>query len=302
MEQKRAVGSVLLGGTCWGIISVFIKPLSAAGLNAIQISAARLLLASAAYFAFLALRSPQKLKIRLRDLWMFLCTGCVCVALCNVLYAYSIVASEASVAVVLMYTSPVFILLFSALFFKERITPRKLIAMFITVVGCVCVAGVLGGSHAWPLVVIITGVGSGLTYGLYSIFGRVALKKYAPETVTAYTFLCGAAALAFFGDLPGTFRLAVSEPKLLFFFAGLAVVSTVMAFGFYTWGLKRMDPGKAGILAAIEPLVGAVVGMAFYGEDRGWVKILGIVLILTSIVLLELPDRKKAPINGASEK
>ena len=61
----------------------------------------------------------------------------------------------------------------------------------------------------------------------------------------------------------------------------------------YTWGLQRMESGKAAIFVAVEPVVGAVVGMTFYNEPYNFVKILGMILIVGSIILLGFSDSIK---------
>ena len=69
--------------------------------------------------------------------------------------------------------------------------------------------------------------------------------------------------------------------------------STVLPYFLYTWGLERIESGKAAILVAVEPLVGALVGMLVFHESRNAVKLVGIALILTAIVLLNLPEKQK---------
>lgn len=290
MKERNAIASVLAAGILWGIISLFIRPMSAAGLDSMQIAAVRMIVAAVAFVGFTAIRFPQKLRIRLRDVWMFVGTGVVSVALFNFCYFYTIIHSEASVAVVLLYTSPVFILLLSALLFRERITRRKVLALALTFAGCVCVAGLTGGTRLSALV-LAAGLGSGLFYGLYTIFGRYALQKYDSVTVTAYTFLFGLVS-----TLPvcRPIQLAQSlcaQPTLCLLGVGIGLCSTVLPYFFYTWGLERMESGKAAILVAVEPLVGAVIGMTVFRESCGAVKLMGIALILTAIVLLNLPDQ-----------
>ena len=72
---------------------------------------------------------------------------------------------------------------------------------------------------------------------------------------------------------------------------GIVVVSTVLPYVLYTWGLQRMDSGRAAILAAVEPLVGTVLGMAAYGESRAPAKLAGILLILAAILLLNRREK-----------
>ncbi len=292
MQTQKAVPAVIGAGVLWGVISLFIRPLSAAGFDPTQIATVRMSVAAAAFLVVIAARSPAKLRVRLRDLWMFIGTGVVSVALFNFCYFYTIIHSEASVAVVLLYTSPVFILLLSALLFHERVTRRKLLALALTFAGCVCVAGLTGGVRL-SAVVFLTGIGSGLFYGLYTIFGRYALAKYDASTVTAYSFVFSLLATLPFGKPAALVRTVAAEPRLLLLCVGIGVCSTVLPYYLYTWGLERMESGKAAILVAVEPLVGAVVGMTVFHESRSPVKLVGIALILTAIVLLNLPEKQK---------
>ena len=289
MERTKAVAAVLAAGVMWGCISLFIRPLSAAGLDSTQIAAVRMLVAAPVFFAVTAIRSRESLRVRARDLWMFVGTGVLSVTLFNFCYFYTIIHSEASVAVVLLYTSPVFILLLSALLFRERITMRKVTALALTFVGCVCVAGLTGGTRLSALV-LLTGIGSGLFYALYTIFGRVALQRYDTVCVTAYTFLFGLLGTLPFSNPAQIVRLASTQPKLLLLYLGVGVCCTVLPYYFYTWGLQRMESGKAAILVAVEPMVGAVVGMTVFHESRSAVKLVGVACILTAIVLLNLPQ------------
>ena len=280
MQEQKAIPAVLGAGALWGLISLFIRPLSAAGLDSMQIAAVRMVTATVLFLTVIAVRSPEKLRVRLRDLWMFVGTGIVSVTLFNFCYFYTIIHSEASVAVVLLYTSPVFILLLSALLFHERVTRRKLFALALTFAGCVCVAGLTGGVRL-SAVVCLTGIGSGLFYGLYTIFGRYALAKYDASTVTAYSFLFGLLGSLPFGKPAALIRTVSAEPRLALLCVGIGVCSTVLPYFLYTWGLQRMESGKAAILVAVEPLVGAVIGMTVFRESRSAVKLVGIALILT---------------------
>lgn len=284
--DEKASAAVILAGVLWGTISIFIRALSAAGISSLEISMIRMIVAAALFTIVVGLKDRALLKVRLRDLWMFAGTGIVSVVFFNCCYFSTIINSEASVAVVLLYTSPVFIMLLSALLFQEKITGRKLAALGLTVAGCVLVAGLLGGSVTIRPNVLLTGLASGLFYGLYTIFGRFALEKYDTMTVTAYTFLFGMAGSVVIGD-PGRVWGIVSEaPTLLLWCLGIGVFCTVLPYFLYTWGLQRLEAGKAAILVAVEPLVGAVIGMTVFHETHDPLKLLGIAFIIGAIILL----------------
>ncbi|MBQ8962155.1 MAG: EamA family transporter [Ruminococcus sp.] len=284
MKRHLPAAAVIGAGVLWGMISLFIRGLSAAGFDPMQISLIRMGVA-APVFLLAALALKKDLRVRLRDLWMFAGTGIVSIVLFNVSYFYTMIKSEASVAVVLLYTSPVFIMLLSAVIFRERITGVKLIALGLTFAGCFLTAGVSKGAGLTPFV-LLTGLASGLFYGLYTIFGRFALNKYPPMTVTALTFIAGAVGSLPIGKPLRTAELAFSSAGTALLCLGIGVVCTVLPYFLYTWGLAKMESGKAAILVAVEPLVGAVLGMALYGESRDAAKLIGIVMILAAIILL----------------
>ncbi len=285
MKEKQAITAVVLSGVLWGIINVFTKQLAGKGLSPLQITAIRLFVATPVFTLFLCIVSPEKLKIRLRDMWMFVGTGVISVVLFNCFYFYTTVNSQASVSVVLLYTSPVFVMLFSALLFHEKITGRKLAALIFTITGCVLVAGFLGGHETIRPLELVTGLASGLFYALYTIFARIAMQRYDMLTVTAYTFLFGMIA-----SLPlAQGRLADilwASPSLFFWCLGIGVLCTVLPYALYTWGLANMESSKAAILVAVEPLVGAVIGIVCFHEGAGAAKLCGMALILSAIVLL----------------
>lgn len=291
MRNQKPVIAVIGAGVLWGIISIFIDKLSAAGLDSLQISLVRMAVSAVTFAAVTALTDVKKLKIKLKDIWMFMGTGIVSVVMFNICYFYTIVHSEASVAVVLLYTSPIFILLISAPLFHERITPKKLVALGMTFGGCVLVAGVLGGGISLTPFVFFTGLGSGFFYALYTIFGRFALKKYDTVTVTAYTFIFGLLGALPLGKAGATLAVIKVQPTLIWWGLGVGIICAVLPYFLYTWGLQRMESGKAAILVAVEPLVGAVVGMTRFHEDHSPLKLCGIALILGAIILLNLKEK-----------
>ena len=119
-EDIKPVIAVLIAGILWGIINIFIKNLSAHGLDAFQISAIRMTVSVIVMFLFLLITDRSKFRISIKDIWIFACTGIISVVLFNTCYFYTMINSQASVAVVLLYTSPIFVMLISAVVFKEK--------------------------------------------------------------------------------------------------------------------------------------------------------------------------------------
>jgi len=286
MRQSRYTLSVIAAGILWGIISIFIKGLNASDLSPIQILQLRAIIASVIMAPYLFITDKKLLYFNLKDIWMFIGTGVISLTFFSLCYFQTIIESGASVAVILLYTSPIFVILFSLALFKEKITAVKLTALVMTFMGCILVSGLGQNGGGITVKGFIIGLGSGLGYALYSIFSRYALRKYHVLTITFYTFLfCGLSIIPFSGLGLGS---GIMQPQLLLYGAAIALFCTVLPYLFYTYGMLRIETGKAAILVTVEPLVGTLVGCGLYGEPMTLLKAIGILLTFGAVILLGL--------------
>lgn len=283
---------VLLAGVSWGLIGLFSRPLSNAGLDPVQITVTRCAIVSLALGCYLLAVRPAALRIRLRDMWLFVGTGVLSFAFFNVCYFASIEACGLSVATILMNTAPCFIVALSCVLFKERFTARKGSSLLLATVGCLLVVGIGSGAQL-SFEGIALGLGSGFGYALYTLFARVALKRYDGITVTFYTFLFAFLSLVFACDPATVVAIGFSAPGVTLPMIALALVSTLLPFACYTSGLAHMDAGKASIMTFVEPLVAAVIGVGLFGEVLTMLNVAGIMLIIAGVSVINLPERKK---------
>ena len=287
--DKRFIGPllVMLAGVFWGSMGIFVRTMSGWGFSSIQITAVRLTLASVFFLILLLLRSPADLQIRLRDIPLFLALGVISILFFTICYFTAITMLSLSTAAILLYTSPIWVMLMSVAFFHEKFTSRKLLALAMAFGGCVLVSGLSGGGISTAG--LLFGLGSGIGYALYSIFGTVALRRYSPLTVTTYAFLIAAAGIQFISppaELASLFAAAASPAKAVLFAVVMALFSAVTPYLLYTLGLARVEASKAAILATVEPLVATLVGVLVFSEPLTVSSLIGILLILAAIVLL----------------
>ena len=296
--NTRSAWMVAGAGTLWGLISLFVHALQADGLTSLQIVFFRNLLAAVILGGIIAAKERKFPRFRLRDIWMFLGTGMISIALFNYCYFAALERSSVAVASLLLYTSPIFIMVLSAVLFHERLTGQKLLSLALTVAGCACITGVFSESQAVAWTTVLLGLGSGLFYGLYSIFGKYALREYNDMTVSFYTFVFAAAATAPFCGADSV-RFVAAHPQDLLVGIGLAGVSTFAPFLLYTAGLNGIQASKAAVLAIVEPLVASLLGVIAFGDSFTVWTLLGMVLIFSAIAVLQLPwHRKVEQIHG----
>ncbi|MBE6657797.1 MAG: EamA family transporter [Ruminococcaceae bacterium] len=284
---------VLLAALLWGTLGVFVTFLRQAGFSTLQIVFLRAAVSVLLLGIFIFLRDRSKFRIRLRDSWIFIGTGLISFTLFTVCNQIAMRLCSLSIAAALLYTSPAFILIFSAVIFRERLTAAKLISIAVTVFGCFLVSGLLTPGAVISGAGILAGIASGLCYGLYSIFGRFGVEKYDSLTVTFYTFLLAAAASLPFADFASMPAVFSSADWVLPLVCAFGPVTCLLPYLFYTAGLAGLEPSTAGILATLEPVVSALLSVLIFHEDMNWQKVLGMVCILGSVVIVNLHPAKK---------
>ncbi len=281
----RAYACIMAAGSMWGCIGLFNRHLSAMGISAQAIVLLRnlggLLLLGLIFLVF----DRSVFHIRLRHLPYFLGSGLVGILLFTLCYFRSQQVSSLAVAAILLYTAPTFVVIFSAILWKDRITKKKIAALLIAFLGCSFVTGIWSGSLSLTVSGLLLGLGSGLFYSMYSIFGRFALAHYKPFTVTFYTFLVAGVGSCFLVR-PTQVAQTLANPTALLLVLGLTVFATVLPYLLYTKGLSQMDSGKASILASIEPVVASLMGILAFGEPMSIGVVLGLICILISVYIL----------------
>jgi drug/metabolite transporter (DMT)-like permease len=277
--------SILLAGTLWGVIGLFNRTLAAGGFSPRTIVAVRNLGGCLALGLFFLFFDRSIFRIKVKHLPFFFGTGIISVLLFTLCYFTCQQTSSLAAAAILLYTAPTFVVILSALLWKDKITGRKLIALVVTFLGCTFVTGVWSGSLALTPKGLLLGIGSGFFYGLYSIFARFALAHYKPLTVTFYTFAFAGVGSLFVAN-PSEVTAGFVRADMLLLTLGLVVVSTALPYIFYTKGLAELDSGKASILASIDPVVAALVGILAFGEPFSVAVLLGLGCILFSVYIL----------------
>ncbi len=244
-DNRIAPLLIILAAVCLGTIGIFTRELQASGFTSVQITSARCGVTALCLVTGLLLTDREKLKIVPKDLWLFIGTGLMSIVFFNICYVTSIQYLTLSMASVLLYTALIFVMLMSVFLFHEEMTLQKGIALILAFSGCVLTAGIIGGEvSSITEIGILIGSGSVFGYALYTIFGRLALKKYHPITITAYTFLVAAIGILPFCDVGKMVCLSTGNPGILPYILILSIVCTVLPYFLYTKDLKHVKGGK----------------------------------------------------------
>lgn len=293
---------IATGASLWGIIAIFIRGLAEAGFNSMEIVTIRVCLSTLILGVVGIIFFRSHFRIEVKDIGLFIGTGIFSMIFFNWCYFYSINKMDISLAVVLLYTAPAFVTMLSYLFLKERINSRKILAVIATIGGCILIAGAnMTGSSSITLSGVLAGLGAGFGYALYTIFGKFALRKYHPFTVTFYTFLVASVVLLPTSSLWEE-RVLLMTGEVAKYGIGLALFSTVIAYFLYTNGLKKVEGSKASVIATVEPVVATILGIFLFDESMDLYQVSGSALILFAAIFVNLPERSKKLALNQNEK
>jgi DME family drug/metabolite transporter len=294
---SRLVGVLAVGAAAsiWGTLGYFAKILYAEGVSFEALVAVRASVGWAAMLLFMLLaRGVGNLRVAWRNFLFLVPLGLIGIGVFYLLYFFTVRESTVGTAAILLYSSPAFVSLLAWVFLRETLGVLRVLALALTFGGIFLVVGGYDPEalEVGPLV-LATGLLSGLTYGLYSIFGKPVARHLDPAVILSYALGFGAVLLVLFAlpTLDTLVDLTLGSYALLLM---LAVVHTSLAFGLYTVGLKRLDAGQAAIVATVEPVVAGAIGVTLLGETLTAPKVLGALLVLAGAALAQVRLEKAA--------
>lgn len=288
-QKTKGLIMIIVSGSLWGLVGAFVKILNSYGISSSTIVFWRIFIAFIVLFIYIYFTNRDLLKIDKKGILYLGAMGFVCQTLFNIFYFTAIEKTTISTAVVLLYTSPIFVAIMSRIFFNEQLTKFKIIALVGCIIGCfLTVTGGSIQSLEFNILGILLGLGAGVTYGSLPIFSKGILHKYSYWTIVLYMMGFGSLFIPIFSN---PFKIFQShyDPKVYLVMLLLSTISTVIPFTLYTTGLSfGIETSKAGIISTIEVVVAVIISFLFFHEQIiGW-KLFGIVTVLFSVCLIQL--------------
>ena len=248
--------------------------------------------------ALLIVRGPRRLQLPMADLRRMFVLGVLGVAASNYLYYLAIQRTNVATAIILQYTAPVWVLLYTVMRGTQKPTLQRIVAVGLAIAGIAMVIGIFGArGFRLDAMGVIAALLAALSFAFYNVGGHSILARYDRWTVLLYTLV---SASLFWMVVNPPWKIAAAhygETQWLFLL-GFSVVSVLGPFSFYFAGLQHLEPTRAIVVSCLEPVFSIVIAAFALGEILRGVQMLGIVLVLVAIVVVQWPDRKpQAAIN-----
>lgn len=290
-KKKLSFALIVVAGLCWGTSPIFVHYLAPYGFTSQQMTAVRGTVSFICMMIFVLLTNRKLFKIKINDLLMCAAIG---VSLFGSAFCYysAMQMTSAATAVVLMYTAPIYVMLFSVLFMGEKFSKGKLLALIMMLIGCCLVSGIIAGSR-FHIVGILLGILTSFVYAGYNILTKVSMQKeLEPITVTLYSFMFMCVISLTICRPADLIRNIVLKPvPTLPLCIGLGIVTFIIPFFLFTYSMKHLPAGVASALSIVEPMAATVFSAVLFREIPDIVTIIGIVLILASVYLLSKTEQ-----------
>lgn len=288
---------VIGAASLWGSLGLFGRLAFEHGATPLEVGSVRATLAFIGVLP-LALLRPGRLRLRAAHLPLVVGYGAIGVGAFYYIYLVAVEQLPLAVAAALLYTAPAFVVALSWSLRWEPVRLRRLIPLALTLTGAFLVTGAfraLGGGGV-PQAGIVAGLASGFAYALYTVLGKRIREHYDVFTTIFYAYGIGALVLAVAAP---PWRVLAAYPDALPVLLLMGLGPTLLAALLFYGGIRHIDASAASMLATIEPVVAAVIGLAWLAEEIPWTTVVGTGLIVAAAVMLR-PGRAGGKAASAS--
>ena len=278
---------VCLAAVLWATAGTAAKFLFNRGMTPYQLIQLRVTLAFGGLLLWLAWRNRQLLKINTRDLLYFGLLGILGIGAAQFFYLFAISKIKVAAAILLHYTGPVFVAFYAAIFRQQKPTTRSVTALLGTVVGCFLVVGAYNlDLFSLNRSGIVGGLLAAMAFATYTLLSEYGMRKYNPWTVLLYGLLFATLAWNILHP-PFEALLQFYDPAEWLWIIFIAVCGTILPFGLYFEGIRRIRSTHASITATLEPITAGVVSALFLGEILSPLQMLGGMLVIVPTIGLQ---------------
>jgi len=283
---------VSTGALLMGIADILIKQLLDGGMNVFDLVAMRDIIG----FIFLLLGTvvfaPKTLKIKSNDLFFLAVYGLIGIAGLHLLGIWSVKINSVSMAIVLLYTSPVFILLWSIICRSENLKKYELITVVIVLAGIALAFQVLDPVRfRYNRPGLLVGICSAVIFAFSTIWGKRGLNRFHPLTISVYGMGIAAVFWLLTG-LPFQFLSAVQSIGTWCTFALVALLGTLFMPVLYLMGLRAISAAEGNLTASLEQVFAMGLSVMLLQERLEMIQFSGLALVVIGVSYLQFKGLK----------
>lgn len=236
-----------------------------------------------------------KENVELKDIVRLLFCGLFGVAINQLFFFEGLNLTTPINAAIIMTVSPILVIVFSAIIIKEKITIRKLLGIFLGIVGAATLilkSGSISLDNTFFVGNILIFINA-TSYSIYLVLVKTLMTKYNPITVMFYVFSFGLIFVLPFGLNELLEVNTQSFSKIIYLKVAFVVIcTTFLAYLFNAFALKTLNPSVVSTYIYLQPVLASVVAIFLKSDSLDFIKILSALFIFSAVYLVSIPTKK----------
>lgn len=274
----------------WGTIGVFVREIS---LSSLEIAFFRALIGSV-FLGSVSLITKVKIEreILKKNLWFLIFSG-IALGINWILLFQAMKYTTISNAILSYYFAPVFIIIFSAILFKEKIASRNVFYLMVSIIGLFLIMKsndmiiIEGYNHIKG---ILYGLGGAVIYAVIVILNK-SIKGLSGIHTTLVQLAIATLALVPFVVGNDSSQISSLDTRAWIFIITLGIVHTGIAYFLYFSSIKNVKGKTVALLSYLDPIMAITISFLFLGESMNIFQIIGGILILSASYFSERPGK-----------
>jgi drug/metabolite transporter (DMT)-like permease len=299
-ERRPVLGYVMVmtAATLWAVNGTVAKVILTTGLSSLRLAEVRSTGAFLLIALGLAVTRPGSLRLRARELPYFVLFGVGGLALVQWLYFLAIHRLQIGIALLIQYLAPVLVALWARYVLHEAVRRRIWLALVLALTGLALVVEIWSGLSL-DAAGVAASLGAAGAYALYILLAEHGVGERDPVSLLCLGFLFASllwAVVRPWWSFPGHIvgddvslhgHLSSVHLPVWSLMAWMILLGTIVPFALLVSALQHITATRAGIVAMLEPVVGALVAWVWLGESLSGVQLGGAAVVLAAIFLAQ---------------
>jgi drug/metabolite transporter (DMT)-like permease len=275
----------ILSAILFGSAGLFVKMAYVGGIDSISLLTLQYMIAVPLMFILMYIFDKKSFKITKVQLSRLAVLGIVGNTFMTVLYYISFNYLPMEVVAILLYTYPLMVFVYSAVFKKSDLGYKKLFAVVLAFLGCVLTLDILSGQFKYSVIGVVFALLCAMFYAFMNIYSEEKLQGLEPLAINAYSTLFSLIALMIYKFPVFVFSGGINA-SLLLYTTILAVFCEIIPLTLLYAAIKRIGSLKVSIIGNIEIPTAMIISFFILHENIGIMQIVGTVIVVCAVYMI----------------
>ncbi|NMM64481.1 EamA family transporter [Clostridium sp. P21] len=288
--MKKGYIYSIISAILFGAAGLFVKLILKTGLDSISLLTVQYIIAVLLMFVVAFIKEKEKLHVTKKQLFNLAILGIVGNTFMTIFYYKAFEYLPVAVVTMLLFTYPIMVLIYSAIFEKRKLGRKKVLIMFLAFLGCLLTLNILSGGFKYSAVGIVFGLLSAVFYAFMNLYTEKKLEGIDSLSINAYSTLFSLISLLLYKWPYFLFEGNIKIESFIYIVI-LAVVCEIIPLTLLYSAIKYIGSLKVSIISNLEIPTAMIVSFFVLKEHVYLTQIIGAGLIVYAIYLIRKDEK-----------